>query len=814
MAFQPLRNKTTNLVEDVPYDKVQGALSSGAYSIDDGTYSLVNPDTGKAIGVNASNVLPALNKNYSFETPQQAEVRGYVDDNSGLAGDAKVFAGQTVNQALIGAPKLAVDKFADPMTVAKTDALEDAHPWSNVGGFITGVVGSFGDGLGELNLGAKLLKGGANLAEHIGLTQGAERLGTAAAEKIGLGTVGQQLAAKISGAAGEGVAQGALLALPTTAIHLINQDPASAAENLLVGMGVGGLLNGGFSAFSDIARPISRMANKVSEGISDAADTKLNQIDFLKNGGTAAGGAKMSAEDIASMNDYSDQVKSQAQKNTGSPIVSIKDLQDVAEADQTKISNSLNGLRADADNVLKSNPDLQTKLITKTIPDELNPGQTITQQVPLIDPILNPENMANYLKENFVDKHRTGYREDAARVAKDIIPDILKRNPTGNILQDANTIRLDMDFIVKKAGGHGQADASHYVKAAETLRNRIQQGVDNTLENIKSISPEFTEQAQPYRQINQAYVRNKGFMNMLENQVRQNFGKVSSINPFKIAQDLWDKQLAGYSLKATSLVNNTVRDGISSVLNNKSLPTYLAGLKGETQTDLTKYLESKITNSSDTRANRDEAFFNLQKELSNPNPQHYIDNIAQATHPVESVSPQVANSLTSNSVSALTYLQSKIPKNQNPPSMFPETKDTRWKPSQMDLVKWNKTVEAVNNPLTILRDFHANQLTAEQVDAVKNVYPHLYQKMVNEVVSQVSELKAPPSIKVKNQLSILLGKDVASNSNNLQSLQAVYQNNKQAQGQQGVPAPKTRMAKLDLNVDNRMGGMEQLSKRT
>jgi hypothetical protein len=59
--------------------------------------------------------------------------------------------------------------------------------------------------------------------------------------------------------------------------------------------------------------------------------------------------------------------------------------------------------------------------------------------------------------------------------------------------------------------------------------------------------------------------------------------------------------------------------------------------------------------------------------------------------------------------------------------------------------------------MTVLRDMAAGRVTKQQVDAIREVYPAMYQDIVQRVHERLASLKEPLDYSQKVQLSMLLG---------------------------------------------------------
>jgi hypothetical protein len=137
------------------------------------------------------------------------------------------------------------------------------------------------------------------------------------------------------------------------------------------------------------------------------------------------------------------------------------------------------------------------------------------------------------------------------------------------------------------------------------------------------------------------------------------------------------------------------------------------------------------------------------------NPATSTAKMAQSFGPLYSHAPQLGQAATATSQRAAAYLASKIPAAAVSVNVFsPAKMETNI--SDEDLHKFATAWTTVNNPLSILDDLQKNMLTAEQVEAVKVVYPELFQQLQFKVREALTRQKEPPPYSTRLQLDLLL----------------------------------------------------------
>lgn len=104
-----------------------------------------------------------------------------------------------------------------------------------------------------------------------------------------------------------------------------------------------------------------------------------------------------------------------------------------------------------------------------------------------------------------------------------------------------------------------------------------------------------------------------------------------------------------------------------------------------------------------------------------------------------------------------SYLAAHMPAPPtNPDSITPQL-DEPPPISQADLSHYADRVEGVENPLSLVDDLKRNKVSPEKVDAVKAVYPELYERIRANVFTQLSERTEPVPHSQRLVLDLALG---------------------------------------------------------
>jgi hypothetical protein len=121
---------------------------------------------------------------------------------------------------------------------------------------------------------------------------------------------------------------------------------------------------------------------------------------------------------------------------------------------------------------------------------------------------------------------------------------------------------------------------------------------------------------------------------------------------------------------------------------------------------------------------------------------------------IDGVAPKTAQDVRDAMSRALFFLASKAPKESpSAPGMPPLP------PPKQDVLKFQRYIRAIDDPMSIMDDAEEGSLSPEAVEAVKTIYPQMYQAMQTEIASRIGN--APKiSYSRRLQLSVLLGQDM------------------------------------------------------
>jgi len=171
--------------------------------------------------------------------------------------------------------------------------------------------------------------------------------------------------------------------------------------------------------------------------------------------------------------------------------------------------------------------------------------------------------------------------------------------------------------------------------------------------------------------------------------------------------------------------------------------------------------------------------------------------------------PRTADSIKMTAARAVQFIATKAPKSVRMGPGMPDLPA-----SKTDLLKFQRYLQAIDNPLLVIQHAQSGMVTPEEVEAVQAVYPRLFQEMraelTNALVTDSAEKAslAPLNYKKRMGLSMLLKTDMTGmmKPTMYMSAQSAYRSAR--------PAPKTEQVKMkpipvsrieNMNVSGRAG---------
>lgn len=173
-----------------------------------------------------------------------------------------------------------------------------------------------------------------------------------------------------------------------------------------------------------------------------------------------------------------------------------------------------------------------------------------------------------------------------------------------------------------------------------------------------------------------------------------------------------------------------------------------------------------------------ESFTRLSNEIIDlsSRPEKMVDTLSNKFERITSVAPNTSQYLMLNAIKAINFLRSKLPVGMEDPRTLSALKTSKYEPSSIELAKFERYLEAIENPLSALEDLEQNALTREKVEAIKAVYPALYAKIQEVTLDKISKNPEKITYQKRLQLGVLLDipADVSLLPENIAALQASH----------------------------------------
>jgi len=162
---------------------------------------------------------------------------------------------------------------------------------------------------------------------------------------------------------------------------------------------------------------------------------------------------------------------------------------------------------------------------------------------------------------------------------------------------------------------------------------------------------------------------------------------------------------------------------------------------------------------------------------------------------LEDAAPNVARAIVQRALSNAQYLASKMPPAPQRATLQPTLQ--RASPPDDEISKWGRYFSAVNDPKSVIEDARHGQLSREQVEALRDTSPKLYEQMQRQVMAHVDDLSRkghPLSYEQRVALSSLMGipADQSMTAGFQTSAQAAFASAAQAQGGPQMPAQPSK----------------------
>lgn len=784
-----LYNSQTRKPESLPEDQIEQAIASGTHGYLVSDRVNLKKKNGQTVSLPGSEVNDALaTGEYSLELPTQTAVREYVEENKGLGGQLKTAVTQFADEAAMGLPEIIYEKTGDPLEVAKRQALKKENAVANTLGGVAG-------------FGASLIYGGpvgktAILATKAGEKAIANRL-VAAGAKAGTESAAKTLAKKIARSSAQMGVEGATFAAPQAITEAALGDPELAAETLLVN----GLAGSVFGAVGKTGKEILNLSTK--KALEETTEKGL--FESFKN--------------------------ERAAKALGFTKGQIKKLEK-GQKEAEEIGETLLNLRTkDGEKIIGAfdSPE-QLQINVKKAKNEI--GERIGQVYKEIDDTGIKQFDAQAVKEQIEKKHgsffKSAFNKDEVKVFENALEALDDVGGEAGLTSLARGRELlEQIDAIAFPGGKAPLNPTAKQTLARDIRKIVRDELNTGAERGASLLGK-KDAINALKSDNALY----GKVLKAERAIDDRISSIAGNKLFGLTDTIAGVGAAGAAgIPAALAVLGAKRlgerygnqflanvDGLLYVEQSMrkvakkldELPEKIDGMmKGRRFTDVAKTTSvgaiQRLIDNADSGMSRVAAYEKLKEDLAeiDSNPALPMDRGASLSEPLQnSGAPETASQLTMKNGLIAKYLSDHLPR---PIRINTPFKQVKWTPSDQELSRFERRVHAIQNPLSVIDDLTDGTLSTEAIDAVKTVYPKLFQNIQGRVMQYFMDNPQTVSYNNRIKLSLLLDMplDDALKPENLQRLQQNFiQQDEAAAAQQSTGTKPFKVPEMQTSTQN------------
>lgn len=777
----------------------------------------VNVTDGKqTYSVPQSQLAQAAADGFRVETAPERAVREYLKENEGLGGTGKVLLRSAVDQLGfgLGGAILGGTLDADPLEKAKHDALAKQHAAASYAGAAAGFAADLlltkGTGAlkfvtagGELARGAVLGERGAiALGEAVAANMLAQGATKAAAQSAGAG-----FARKLAASAAQMGTEGLLISTPKAVTEAALGDPSKAAETILAGVAGGALLGGVGSALGQATiklgaaaeagagkllggKTLQEFASEKAQGFKENYAIKQFWLAGKESQKLAAmpGGTSGALE-----------VLEKHQLSGLRPGESFRDVAERTEAVREKVGKEIDDIVTTyGSGMTVGRKKTGERLRSEVLAELEKRAENDADIKPLVD-----------RARSWIENYEAGGRQNVVGLndARKEIDKSIKWTPgMPDIDTKWNNVKIDIrstlnDVVFDKLEQVGKAAGKDIVAPLQALKREygviatvdagVQKNIGRELAN-RGTSLTDTIASTAGATIGSAVGGIAGGLaGSVAGAAVNNFGRrfgpglvVGGITQLQNRGILLTEQAMGQAARQLDRVPSIV-ERLAGARTAARASAYVAPIAETTPTRVfAEYLGHSAGSASEQAA---EVAQKIASVTSDPQRmQAHVDALAKD---YADDAPNVASALRAQSTAAVRYLQSVAPP---PPPFSPLGGKQKVAYSDAQLRSFARKLEAVHDPWTVLARLENGTLTKDHIEALRTVYPSLYQEVVQRSIAHATQQSTMPYT-AQLRLQQLTGAPLVPSVQRVVAFQASYANGGQKpHGGGGKPfaAPK------------------------
>ena len=239
----------------------------------------------------------------------------------------------------------------------------------------------------------------------------------------------------------------------------------------------------------------------------------------------------------------------------------------------------------------------------------------------------------------------------------------------------------------------------------------------------------------------------------------------------KLSQTDFFKKIAVYSQieRSGNAVNNAIDSSATGFFKNIGTPVTPSSLNA-------------VANSALSRANfqgnkpkdPNTSFANIGDNLNSlSDGQNFINTMQNKLALLQRYAPDTSSASATVLSNAVNFLKSKMPVD---PKISNPFQTSQWTPSSVQKAQFERYLNAVENPMSVIKDLKNGSISPEAVEALKAVYPKVFAQVQTSFLEKAHDNKGELTYNQRVRLGTLLGisTDSSLNQESLMGLQAIF----------------------------------------
>jgi hypothetical protein len=142
---------------------------------------------------------------------------------------------------------------------------------------------------------------------------------------------------------------------------------------------------------------------------------------------------------------------------------------------------------------------------------------------------------------------------------------------------------------------------------------------------------------------------------------------------------------------------------------------------------------------------------------SSSDPSRRAAELAESTRQLGRAAPRVMAAVQTRAANADAFLRARRPRSTLAGSLLPSARGRDRQPPRAEIDRFMRYARAVDDPASVIDDLREGRLSREGVEALREVYPALYQRVAAAVTAELARKGSEPSYQDRIQLGLLLG---------------------------------------------------------